>query len=230
MLTYIKAILIAIYAVFIAVITTLVSPFDSRGRVTHHLSKYFSKGILLIAGVRLSVKGEEHLDKNKSYIFVSNHQSFFDIPVLMQAVPNNLRFIYKSSLSKIPIFGWGMYLGGYIPINRTNAREAIKTLRKAAERIVKGISVAIFPEGTRSPDGTLGRFKRGAFLLAEEAKVDLAPVTIIGTNLILPKTKFKISSGKVEVYFDKPVPYTGEKTLLEDIRAIIAKRKEQLEK
>lgn len=205
----------------IAVLTIIVGPFDSRGKAVHILSKVFSKWILFIAGVKLKIEGKENLDKHANYIFISNHQSYFDIPVLMQAIPNVVRFIYKDTITKIPIFGWGMYLGGYIPISRENPREAIKSLKYAAERVNKGISVVIFPEGTRSTDGTLGDFKRGAFMLADFAKVQLVPVAISGSIDIMSRTKFKIKSGDVTVKFANPVEYSKDKDLLERIKTKI---------
>lgn len=223
MITYIKAFFISIHCVIIAILTILVSPVDRRGKITHYLSKLFGGGILFIAGVKVTVEGKELLNKNENYIFISNHQSFFDIPILMKAIPNNVRFIYKDSLTKIPILGWGMYLGGYIPINRENVRDAMKSLKKAAEKITNGISVTIFPEGTRSEDGKPGEFKRGMFVMADEAKVPLVPTTILGSINILPRNKFQIKSGTVKVIFDKPVEYKKDKNFLDEIRNIILK-------
>lgn len=223
MITYIKAFFISIHCVIIAILTILVSPIDRKGKITHYLSKLFGGGILFIAGVKVTVEGKELLNKNENYIFISNHQSFFDIPILMKAIPNNVRFIYKDSLTKIPILGWGMYLGGYIPINRENVRDAMKSLKKAAEKIANGISVTIFPEGTRSEDGKLGEFKRGMFVMADEAKVPLVPTTILGSINILPRNKFQIKSGTVKVIFDKPVEYKKDKNFLDEIRNVILK-------
>ena len=218
MITYIKAFFISIHCVIIAILTIIVSPIDRKGKITHYLSKVFGGGILLIAGVKVETEGTEVLNKSDSYIFISNHSSYFDIPILMKAIPNNVRFIYKDTLTKIPILGWGMYLGGYIPISRENIREAMKSLKAAAERIRKGISVVIFPEGTRSKDGIPGEFKRGMFILADEAKVQLVPTTIIGSVNILPRNKLQIRSGKVKVVFNKPEEYKKDKNMLEDIK------------
>lgn len=217
-ITYIKAFFISIHCVIIAILTIIVSPIDRKGKITHYLSKVFGGGILLIAGVIVETEGTEVLNKSDSYIFISNHSSYFDIPILMKAIPNNVRFIYKDTLTKIPILGWGMYLGGYIPISRENIREAMKSLKAAAERIRKGISVVIFPEGTRSKDGIPGEFKRGMFILADEAKVQLVPTTIIGSVNILPRNKLQIRSGKVKVVFNKPEEYRKDKNILEDIK------------
>ena len=222
MISYIKAFFISIHCIIVAVLTILVSPIDRKGKITHYLSKYFGGGILLIAGVKVETVGLEKINAEDNYIFISNHLSYFDIPILMKAIPNNVRFIYKDSLTKIPVLGWGMYLGKYIPINRDNVREAMKSLKKAAERIKNGISVVIFPEGTRSMDGTLGEFKRGIFVMADEAKVPLVPTTIIGSNSIMPRGKFQIRSGKVKVVFSNPVEYRKDKNLIEEIKSEIS--------
>lgn len=142
----------------------------------------------------------------------------------MKAIPNNVRFIYKDSLTKIPILGWGMYLGGYIPISRENIRDAMKSLKAAAVKIINGISVVIFPEGTRSYDGIPGEFKRGMFVLAEESKVPLVPTTITGSEKIMPRGKFEIRSGDVHVNFSSPVDYRKDKELLDEIRNIIVEQ------
>jgi 1-acyl-sn-glycerol-3-phosphate acyltransferase len=220
--TYIKAFFIAVHCTIIAVITILVSPIDAKGRIVLFLSKIFSKGILLIAGVKVNCEGVEKLDKNESYIFVSNHLSYFDIPILMSVIPNNLRFIYKRSLSKIPVFGWGMYLGGYIPIDRENVREAIKSLAKAAEKLSEGYSIAIFPEGTRSLDGNLQEFKKGMFVIAERSNAQIVPVAITGSDKIMPKKKFRINSGEVKVIIHSPVNFSKEKNFISDLREIIS--------
>ncbi len=224
MISYIKAFFISIYCVIIAILTILVSPVDRKGKITHYLSKAFGGGILFIAGVRVKTEGKALLDASENYVFISNHLSYFDIPILMNAIPNNVRFIYRENLTKIPILGWGMYLGKYIPINRDNAREAMKSLKKAAQRVITGISVVIFPEGTRSPDGITGDFKRGMFVLADEAKVPLVPTTIIGSDKIMPKGKFKITPGNVKVVFSKPLNYKKDKDFLNEIKEIIVSK------
>ncbi|CAN5670827.1 lysophospholipid acyltransferase family protein [soil metagenome] len=223
-MSYLKILLISIYALFIAVLTILASPFDKKGRITHQLSKSFSAVILSVAGIKLNIKGRELLDDNENYIFISNHQSYFDIPVLMQAIPNVVRFIYKDTMTRIPVFGWGMFLGQYIPISRTNPRLAITQLKKAAHKIYNGISVCIFPEGTRSEDGNIGDFKKGLFILADEAKVKLVPVSISGSFKILPKGKFNIRGGLVDVTFSEPLSYKKDKNFLEEIKTIISKK------
>jgi 1-acyl-sn-glycerol-3-phosphate acyltransferase len=221
LISYIKIFFIAIDCLIIAILTILVSPFDRNGRIVHYLSKVFSKVILSISGVKINVSGIEYLDPKEKYIFVSNHLSYYDIPILMQCIPNTLRFIYKKSMNKIPLFGWAMYLGKYIPIDRSDGRSALKSLRRASQIIKKGISVSIFPEGTRSKDGKIGEFKKGIFVLADEANEMIVPITIIGTNKILPKHKFRIVPGEARIIIHKPMAFKRDKYFLQEIRDTI---------
>ena len=145
----------------------------------------------------------------------------------MRAVPNVLRFVYKKQLTKIPIFGWGMYLGQYIPIDRKDVRSALASLKKAAVKIKKGISVAIFPEGTRSLDGRIGDFKKGIFVLAEEVQEKIVPVCIKGSINIMPKNTFRIKPGKVTVTFYDPLDFKKDKNFLQQIRQTIIRGYDQ---
>lgn len=220
-MSYIKVFLIAICALVIAVLTIITFPFDYRGKITFVFSKTFAAGVLFIAGVKLKVEGREFIDKNESYIYVTNHQSLFDIPILMQAAPSNIRFIYKKSLSRIPFFGWAMYLSGYIPINREDGREAMKTLKESAKKLVNGISLVIFPEGTRSEDGKLGDFKRGVFVIADSSSSKIIAGTVIDSNKILSKGKLHINGGNVKVVFSKPMEYKKDKNFLQEVKEIV---------
>ena len=218
MISFFKIFLIVIDALILSSLTIITLPVNYKGKATHYITKLFARIILLVAGAKLEVIGRDNLDKNDKYIFISNHLSYLDIPVIMQTVPNNVRFIYKKIISWVPIFGWAMYLNGYIPINRTNGREALQSLKNAAKKIKKGYSVAIFPEGTRSPDGKTGDFKKGIFVLASEAKEKIVPISIIGTNKILGKKSLKFRAGKVKVIIDKPIEFRNDKNFLNEIR------------
>lgn len=217
----IRAIIIVVTATIIALIAIVLSPFDSKGKIAFFLSKIFSKIILSVSGIKLEVEGKENLTPDKEYIFISNHISYLDIPVLMQAIPKNLRFIYKKSMNKIPIFGWAMYLSKYIPIDRENGREAMKSLKKAAELTDNGISIVIFPEGTRSEDGNIGEFKRGFTVLADEAKKDIVPILIIGTDKILSRDSLNIKSGIATIKIFPVIKYTKDKKMFDGIRELL---------
>lgn len=218
--------IIVFVATMIAITAIILSPFDSKGKIAFFLSKVFSKIIVSVSGIKIFVEGKELLNPDAEYIFISNHISYLDIPILMQAIPNNIRFIYKKSMNKIPIFGWAMYLTKYIPIDRENGREAMKSLKKAAELTDKGISIVIFPEGTRSDDGKIMEFKRGFSVLADEAKKEIVPVLIKGSNNILGKDSFKITPGKAGVKIFPPVEFTRDKKLFDGIRDLLISEKE----
>ncbi|MBS1492798.1 MAG: 1-acyl-sn-glycerol-3-phosphate acyltransferase [Bacteroidetes bacterium] len=220
-MSYLKVFLIAFFGLTIAALTIVSYPFDYRGKITYVLTRAFSKITLAIAGVKLTVVGKEFIDKKESYIFITNHQSMFDIPILMQAAPANIRFIYKKSLTQVPIFGWAMYLSGYIPIDRDDPRAAMRTLKEAARRLAHGICLVIFPEGTRSEDGELGEFKRGTFILAEGSDAKIITGTIIDSYKILSKGKLHINGGNVKVIFNKPIEYKKDKGFLQEIKATI---------
>jgi 1-acyl-sn-glycerol-3-phosphate acyltransferase len=182
------------------------------------LSKVFSKGILLIAGVKLKVTGLENFDHKAVYIFASNHVSQFDIPVLQYVIPNRFSIVFKKELVKIPIFGWQLKTGPYIMIDRNNAESALKSIDEAKMKMIrKNVSALIFPEGTRSITGEVQQFKRGAFYLASKVGYPVIPVTIIGSDKLLPKGKFKIKSGTIKVHFDKPIPADNIKTRAEEL-------------
>lgn len=221
-MNFLRLIIIIISSTVLSILSILLTPLNLyRGIGTFYVYRTFSKIILFVSGVKLNVKINPNIDKNKEYIIVSNHLSYLDIPILMRALPLNIRFIYKKSLSKIPFFGWSLFLGGYIPIDRKNARNALESLKKAARRVKDGISIAIFPEGTRSETGITADFKKGIFMLAEYANVEIVPVTIINSNNILRKNSFKIYPGFVKVIIDNPIRFNKEKNLLKDIRSQI---------
>lgn len=228
MISLIKLILIIISGSIIPGIAIPFLFFIKNGIVSHITAKTFSKTILTIAGVKLKIEGLEKIDKKGKYVFVSNHTSYFDIPILINVIPNNLRFIYKKSIAYIPFFGWSVYLGGYVPVDRSNARSGFEAIKNAALIIKKkGLSFIVFPEGTRSKDGNLGNFKRGAFILANEAKEKIVPVTIIGSDKILPKKSFRIKSGVVKVIIGDPLDYKDDKNFLNEIRDVINKNLEK---
>jgi 1-acyl-sn-glycerol-3-phosphate acyltransferase len=223
LITYIRIFFITIHILIIAVLTIIFSKIDYKKKVIHRLSILFGKGILFFAGVKTEVRGLDNLNPKETYIFVSNHLSLFDIPALMSVTPNNIRFIYKKSISVIPILGWAIYLGGYIPIDRQDGRKAIQSIKKASERIKKGISVVIFPEGTRSRTGKIGEFKRGVFLLAEQAKVKIVPVSLKGGDKIMGAGSKKLKKGVIKIFFDKPLDFVSDKKYLGEIRDKIIK-------
>jgi len=144
-----------------------------------------------------------------------------DIFVQLAKLPDNVRMIYKKEINRVPILGWAMYCAGFVALNRDKIREAMKSLDKAAERVRKGLSVVIYPEGTRTKDGSIGEFKRGMFFLADKAKADIIPVTLKGTFEIMPMGSSRVRPGTVEMIIGKPVAYQKNKQLLEELRSTV---------
>lgn len=187
----------------------------------------WARSIVRAAGLRVTVSGLENIDPSHSYIIVSNHQSQMDIPVLVAALPLKLTFIAKKELFKIPLFSQAMRAFGILEIDRSNHNRAIETLKLAAQVIQKEkISVLAFPEGTRSRDGKIQRFKKGAFALATDHQIPLLPVTISGTFPVLPKGKLFLRPGEVRIIIHPAVetePYDveGRDKLIEKIQQTI---------
>lgn len=161
-----------------------------------------------LSGVRVSVEGRENLDHAGPYIFAANHQSQFDIFALQGYLGFDFRWMAKKELFRVPIFGAGMLAAGYIPVDRSRGRQAMKSLIEAAGRISDGTSVVIFPEGTRSRDGNLHDFKSGAMVLAIKAGVPIVPVAIVGTYHVLPKGRLLAQPGEVVIRIGTPVDTT----------------------
>ena len=210
--------------IFFGATAILAAPFSKTGNFVHFIAQVWGYSILLASRIRVTVSGQENFDPSRSYIFMSNHQSNFDIPVLLAHLRCQFRWLAKAELYKIPIFGRGMRGAGYIPIDRSDRRAAIRSLQQAAETIRKGTSVMIFPEGTRSRDGVLRSFKKGGFILAVDAGVPIVPVIIHGTFQIMPRTRLRIQSGRVRVQVLEPIETAGygrkrKNELLETVRS-----------
>ncbi len=186
-------------------IAIMASFFSRNGDSVHYVGRLWGQSILWISGIRAVTCGFHEDMSRQSYIYMSNHQSNFDIPVLYSALPVQFRWLAKAELFKIPIFGWSMRGAGYISIDRSNRQSAFRSLDEAAEAIRNGTSVMIFPEGTRSRDGRLLPFKKGGFVLAVDAGVPIVPVIIEGTHAIMPKGRLLVRSRRVHVYVGQPI-------------------------
>ncbi len=159
-----------------------------------------------LTGVRVEVLGREQIDPSQTFIFMSNHASNLDPPLLVPELPVRTSVMVKKGLFRIPILGTTMKLGSLVPVDRSNRDAGISAVRAAVEVVKAGISMTIFVEGKRSTDGKLLPFKKGPFYLAEECGVPIVPVTIVGTHGAMPKGKFAVQPGKVKVIFHPPIP------------------------
>jgi 1-acyl-sn-glycerol-3-phosphate acyltransferase len=182
------------------------SPFFTRGEDSiHHIAQTWAKFILFLSGIGVKVSGTENIIPDRSQIFMANHQSFFDIFIVLAFIPTQFRFIAKKELFRVPIFGGALRKYGTIEIDRKHRERAIRSLNIAATKIRTGTSVVTFPEGTRSTDGTIQAFKKGVFYLALSAGAPLIPVSIIGSGKILQKHSLKVHPGNIVMIIGQPV-------------------------
>jgi 1-acyl-sn-glycerol-3-phosphate acyltransferase len=189
-------------------VALLALPFDRRQRVHDVCSVLWAKGILRLAGLRLRVQGGEHASRDEHYIVVANHQSLLDAMVMVAAIQplTPVRMVAKRTLFKVPILGWGMQLFGHIPVDQRSARASLAGLQQAQQGVKQRWSTVFFPEGTRSPDGRLLPFHNSAFHIASRAGVRVLPVTISGSQPLLPKYAwFPVKRGVIDVTVHPPV-------------------------
>lgn len=214
----------------LGLLAVLVSWIPPRGRGMLLVARIWSRCLLASAGVRLDVELDRAWEvepPDGSYVFMANHLSYFDVPALLAVLPGQVRFAAKRTLFFIPIFGWALWAGGFIPINRADRGRAKDAFAIAVRRIRAGASVLFFPEGSRSPDGRLHRFERGGFLLALKSGAPIVPVGIEGSHRVMPRSRLTVRPGTIRVRLGAPVDTSGfgvrdRNELVRDVRERIA--------
>ena len=202
-----------VWVAFIAVVVTvpvaslviLVALFSSSSPLVDWLVRFWARTLVRVAGIDLRTERMETLDPGQRYILVANHYSYFDIPCILAAVPQPIRFMAKASLFKIPIFGWSLSRAGFIPIDRKNRRTAVKSFDLAVERIRKGNTIVIFPEEGRTAHRELRPFQRGAFLLGIKSQLPMMPIAVDGTYDVFCVGARAITPGIVTVRVGTPI-------------------------
>ncbi len=210
--------------IIMSVMALVVTLFDNTGNRFRKLGGIWGWIGLWLSGVKLRIIGEEHYDPNASYVIVSNHASMYDILAVLAGIKTNLRIMAKIELAKVPLWGWAVRRGDFIFIRRGGNREALQSLLEAKQKLDEGKSAYIFADGTRSPDGSIQPFKRGAFTIAVKAKKPILPVTILGSYNIMPRDTLKINGGTITLVIDKPISSEGktdEQLLAETHQAIL---------
>ncbi len=175
----------------------------------HGLARAWARSILRVSGVRVAVSGAERIAPGRAHIFMANHSGNYDIPVLLAHLPVEFRWLAKAELFRIPVFGRAMHAVGCIPIDRSDRESAFGSLHRAGGVLAGGTSVMMFPEGTRSPDGTLLPFKKGGFMLALAAGVPIVPVALRGVRAVMPKGSLRVRGGAVELRIQNPISTSG---------------------
>lgn len=197
--------LIVLYTVVLGTLGIVVCLLVPGGAALIPIARLWSWLCLKTCRVRYHPVYHPELNPSQPCVYVANHQSQFDIPALALAMPSPFRVVAKRGLLHVPIFGWVLWLGGFVFIDRADREKAIRSLDRAVRIIRRGVSVVVFAEGTRSPDGRLLPFKKGGFVLALQAGVPIVPVSIRGGREVLPKGSLRIRPGTIVVQFGAPI-------------------------
>jgi 1-acyl-sn-glycerol-3-phosphate acyltransferase len=198
---------IGVYTVVLGTISILSSLIDPTGDFGHRCARAWAWLVLRTTGVRVTTDGIEALDPRRSYVFASNHQSIYDIPIVFTALPLQLRIVAKDSLGSFPFLGWHLRRTGHLLVDRKNPGAGI--VKKMARLVGGARSLIVFPEGTRSVDGLVGRFKGGMFLVAIDAGLPVVPVSIARSRYVMLKGRLMTCPGDVTVTVHEPIPTAG---------------------
>jgi 1-acyl-sn-glycerol-3-phosphate acyltransferase len=215
---------ISVYTVVLGSLSLLSALVDRRGRFAHACARLWSRLILATTGVRVTLRIRGTVDPKASYVFASNHQSIYDIPVVFASMPGQLRIIAKASLGRFPFLGWHLRWTGHLLVDRERPGPAI--VKRMARMVSEGVSLIVFPEGTRSADGTVAPFKGGLFLLAIDAGIPIVPVSIGGSRHVMLKGRLMTCPGHVTLTVHEPIATkalsrSDARALAERVRAIV---------
>lgn len=217
----VKALAIGANTVLLAPAVVAAATIDSDW--AYHLCRLWVRLNLLVSGVDVHARREGELDPTQPYVFMSNHQSHFDVLAVVAAIPEfQLRWVAKKELTEIPIFGWALAHADHIIIDRSDHVQAVASLRSAEEKMRRGCSVIIFPEGTRGGgDGVLLPFKKGGFMLALDTGIPIVPIAVRGSQAVLPRDGWQIAAGDIDVVVGEPIAVEGldRDTLMRRVRA-----------
>jgi 1-acyl-sn-glycerol-3-phosphate acyltransferase len=183
----------------LGILALMTYPFDRQGKVVHRYARLWGRVALRTNGVRVRLEGMEHICGQGPYIFMSNHQGSYDIFALLGHLPFHFKWLAKKELFSIPLLGWAMAAAGYISVDRKGTRDTVKAMNGAAQKIRNGVSVVVFPEGSRSPNGSIQPFKKGGVRLAIKSKVPIAPVASVGSREIMPKDRLSLAPGEIRI-------------------------------
>jgi 1-acyl-sn-glycerol-3-phosphate acyltransferase len=215
---------ISLYTIVLGTASLVGGLVDGRGFWAHRCAQWWARLILWTSGVRIRLVGRPLPAPGESCIFVANHSSIYDVPILFTALPRQLRIMAKAALGYVPFIGWHLRRSGHVLVNRTNPGAGIfKRMQRMAR---SGASLIVFPEGSRTMDGSVQRFKGGIFLLAIENGLPVVPVSIAGSRAVMPKGRFMVSPATVAVTVHEAIPTRGlsrddARALADRVRAVV---------
>ncbi len=201
--------LIYLYTMVLGLLSLASSLFDGSGRVQHGFARLWSWLILKTTLSPTSIDGLQAIDHTRPYVFAANHVSALDIPMLYAYLPFQFRIIAKRELFRYPFLGWHLRRSGQLPIDLTDARISVRSLKRAVDGLRAGMPLVVFPEGGRSPTGQIQPFMKGAFYLAIKAGVNIVPMALVGTYEVLPMNSFHIRPGPMQLVVGEPIPTAG---------------------
>jgi 1-acyl-sn-glycerol-3-phosphate acyltransferase len=201
--------LIWFYTIVLGALSLLSSFFDRSGRIQHGFARLWSRMILGTIGARPQVEGLEKIDIAKPQVYVVNHLSALDIPVLYGYLPFQFRILAKKELFRYPFMGWHLRRSGQIAVVLENPKASVRSLTRAVAALKEGMSLVVFPEGGRSPDGQLHPFMGGAFYAAIRAQADVVPMALVGTYEMLKMNTWHIKPGPLFLLVGEPIPTVG---------------------
>lgn len=211
---------ISVYTIVLGTASIVSSLCDRRGYFAHLCARAWSRLILKTTGVRVRVEGLDQLTPGTTYVFISNHQSHYDTPVIFSSLPYQLRIIAKESLARFPVLGWHLKRGGHLFVDRRSPDRA-GILKRWRALVSEGLSLLIYAEGTRSTDGHVAKFKAGSFLLAIEAGLPVVPLAVIGTRNVMPKGRLRAEPAEVTLVVHDPIPAPAlDAPTIHDARAL----------
>jgi 1-acyl-sn-glycerol-3-phosphate acyltransferase len=201
--------LIWIYTIVLGSVSLISSLFDRTGKTQHRIARFWAKVILRTIGVPVTVIGMEAVDITRSHVYVVNHLSAIDVPVLYMSLPFQFRILAKKNLFRYPFMGWHLKRSGQIPVVLDNPKASIRSLNLAVAAIQKNMPLLVFPEGGRSDDGQLQQFMGGAFYAAIKAQTDIVPMALVGTYETLKMNTWHIKPRPVQLLVGRPIPTEG---------------------
>ncbi|MBA3268897.1 MAG: 1-acyl-sn-glycerol-3-phosphate acyltransferase [Acidobacteria bacterium] len=216
---------ITVYTVVLGTLSLASSLFDTRGYFAHRCARAWSWLILATTGVRIHVRGLDRLEPGKTYVFVANHQSIYDIPVVFASLPYQLRIIAKDSLGRFPFLGWHLRRSGHLLVNRKKP-DPRGVFNWANALTSKGLSLVVFPEGTRSETGYIGAFKAGSLYPAVQAGLAIVPISVAGSRHVMKKGRLMTCPGEVELTVHDPIPtVAAAEPNIREVRALASRVK-----
>jgi 1-acyl-sn-glycerol-3-phosphate acyltransferase len=205
-------------------IFTICTVFWRNAEFVHKVQQFWSRSFFWLMFLPVSVDGAEHIQPGQSYVFVANHQSMFDVWLVYGWLPVIFKWLMKAELRKVPFVGTGCKAAGHIFVDRRNAKAAMESLKEVERQLVGGVSTVIFPEGTRSKDGEVGRFKRGAFQIAWDLGLPVIPLSLSGCFDVLPKGKPFVHRHPVHMHIGKAIDlkkYADSNEAIEAVREAV---------